>query len=96
LDVFALVGILALSLAVGLLAGWTVLKLVIVAMTRHRTPAYFEPQPVALSDELLHERHTAWRPLSSALISAWDQTRLDRVSTEGVRRRRRGVPPATV
>ena len=49
MDVFALVGILALSFAVGLLATWAVLKLVMVVMMRHRTPAYFEPQPVALS-----------------------------------------------
>ena len=94
--VFALTGILALSLAVGLLAAWAVLKLVMVAMTRHRRPAYFEPQPVALSDELLHECHNAWRPLSRALISPWDQTRLDRVSTELARRQQPGVPQATV
>jgi hypothetical protein len=30
------------------------------------------------------------------LISAWNQTRLDRFSTERARRRRRGVPQATV
>ena len=94
MDVCALVGILALSLAVGLLAAWTVLKLVMVVMMR--TLAYFEPQPALLSDKLLHERHNAWRPLSSTLMSAWDQTRLDRVSTERARRRRRGVPQATV
>jgi hypothetical protein len=57
-DVFAFVGILALSLAVGLLAAWTALKLVMVAMMRHRTLAYFEPQPALLSDKLLQELAT--------------------------------------
>jgi hypothetical protein len=49
---------LALSLVVGLLAAWAVLKLMMVAMTRHRRPAYFELQPVALSDKLLQELAT--------------------------------------
>ena len=57
MDVLALVGILALSLAVGLLA-WTVLTLVMVVMMRHRTLAYFEPQPALLSDKLLQELAT--------------------------------------
>ena len=56
--VFAFVGILALSLAVGLLAAWTVLKLVIVVMMRRRTLAHFEPQRALLSDKLLQELAT--------------------------------------
>ena len=58
MDVLALVGILALSLAVGLLAAWTVLTSVMVVMMRHRTRAYFEPQPALLSDKLLQELAT--------------------------------------
>ena len=58
MDVFAFVGILALSLAVGLLAAWAVLKLVMVVMMRRRTLAHFEPQPALLSDKLLQELAT--------------------------------------
>jgi len=57
LDVFVFVGILVFSLAVGLLAAWTVLKLVMVVMMRHRTRA-FEPQPALLSDKLVQELAT--------------------------------------
>jgi len=59
-DTFALVGILALSLAVSLLAAWTLLKLAIAVMTRARTPAHAEPRPIALSDELLPEPYHAF------------------------------------
>ena len=60
MDGFALVGLLALSLAVALLAAWALLKLAIVVMMRKRTPAYVEPQPITISDELLPEPHHAF------------------------------------
>lgn len=59
-DTFGLVGILALSLAVGLLAAWTLLNLAIVVMTRTRRPAHVELQPNALPDELAPEPHHAF------------------------------------
>ena len=55
MDVLVFVGILALSLAVGLLAAWTVLRLVMVVMMRPRTVADFGPHPALLSDKILPE-----------------------------------------
>ena len=58
MDAFGLVGILALSLAVGLLAAWTLLNLAIVVMTRTRTPDHVELQPNALPDDLFQSLTT--------------------------------------
>lgn len=57
-DAFGLVGILSLSLAVGLLAAWTQLNLAIVVMTRMRTPDHVELQPNALPDDLFQSLTT--------------------------------------
>ena len=55
MDVCSIVGILALSVAVGLFAALTVLQLVLFAMTRNRTSACAERQPSVLFDELVQE-----------------------------------------